>query len=132
MCVAQLIPNINLEEARDIECDTHCPLNDNTSVLWCIHLLTIKYEVRMCLNETDRYLSSAASVILVKDELYNQHFTVYNTTLTINKAPILLRHAYVGCMVQSGACESVMYYSIDIISESRISKLCSVITQLDM
>ena len=88
--------------------------------------------MRICLNETDRYLSSAASIIQVKDELYNHfeaHFTVYNTTLTITKAPILLRHAYVGCMVQSGACESVKYYSIDIISESRFSKLCSIITQ---
>ncbi|XP_065920092.1 fibroblast growth factor receptor homolog 1-like isoform X2 [Dysidea avara] len=113
----QLIPNINLEEAHDIECDTHCPLNDNTSVLWCIHLLTIKYEVRLCLNETDQFLSSAASVIRFNNRLdidLGYYFSVSNTTLHVEQVSILLKHAYAGCMVNSGSCESAAYYSIGV------------------
>ena len=122
-CIAaRLIPNARLGEVHDIGCDTHCPLNNNSNIFWCVHLLTIKYNVRLCLNKTGRYLSSAASLIKADNQPWNpleNYFTVFNTTLRINKAPILLRYAYAGCMVQSGQCESTTYYSLNIISESQ-------------
>jgi len=109
--------NFNLEESHFIECDTDCPLNNNANVLWCIHLLTIKYEVRLCLNETDHFMSPAASVIQFNsqfDDDLAHYFTVTNTTLHVDRVSILLRHAYAGCMVKSGSCESTEYYSIGV------------------
>lgn len=115
------IPNLNLGETHDIECETSCPLDANATVQWCIHLLTIKYEVRLCWNESGQlYISPAASLLRVENHPENRlenYLAVNYTTFKIIQVPILLRYSFLGCFVQSGSCSSIVYYSLGIGSE---------------
>ena len=117
-----LIPNVNLHEPHNIECRTRCPVDANATVSWCIHLLTIQYEVRLCWNGNERYVSPAASLIRVYDRRLEDFFAVNSTKFEILRAPIVLRHSLVGCFEQSESCNSTLYYSIDI--GSKCARVC--------
>ena len=113
------LPDFNLHERHEVPCRTACPLDSNATVSWCIHLLTIKYEVRMCWNGSgELHMSPAARLIRVENQGLENFLAVDNTTFKISQTPILLKHALLGCFVQSGSCDSTQYYSIDIGSKS--------------
>ena len=116
-----LIPNINLDEPHDIECRTDCQLNANASVAWCIHLFAAKYEVRLCWNGTEQYISPAANLIQVNGRSLEDYLAVDYTTFKISQASIILKHSLLGCLVQSESCNSTIYYSLDIGSEYGVS-----------
>ena len=62
-------------------------------------------------------MSPAAGLIRVENRGLENFLAVNNTTFKIFRAPILLKHALVGCFVQSGSCNNTHYYSIGIGSE---------------
>ena len=119
-----LIPNVNLHEPYNIECRTRCPVDANATVSWCIHLLAIQYEVRLCWNGNERYVSPAASLIRVDNRRLEDFFAVNSTKFEILLAPIVLRHSLVGCFEQSESCNSTLYYSIDIGSKCVFVCVC--------
>ena len=62
-------------------------------------------------------MSPAASLIRVENEALKEFLSVDNTTFKISRVPILLKHALVGCFVQSGSCNNTHYYSLGVGSE---------------